>query len=417
MTALCSGGTSSAQTGFGTAVAVGVAQIAATLNNVPTTLAVLAAGYIGAVGYELSTFCSTDPPAMPTITAGDWAALVTVSDPVAHLAAQQKFQDMLANYFWPLFCKCDTTTTPAQPALPTPPSNIPTAQPPQVPIAPSVQPCWDAKAISEVAGGFPVFDWSQLLWDDNSTATAPTSNDRVYTAQNKPAQVSMTVKCDNATGSNPITAVSITVLEFDTGGTLQHTYATGVGATETLTFSPALTAGTLNFSVNFTYANHSAAPTGSCSGEVTMWCPGQPVGLPQSPCCPPDPSVQAMLQTILALVTSIYQSEPTPITSYADGTAHAGLSGDGTITLVDSALAIRVNITTDPTYLGLSVGSPNYLFDRGFIVPVINSSPVHGVDRLVFNPQFFALPELTEQIGYSLSPGVVVTITELTAGP
>lgn len=103
MPALCGGGTSSARSGFGASVAVGIAQIAALLNNVPTPLAFAAAGYLGLVGFELSTFCNTDPPAAPTISGGDWAALLSVSDPVSHLAAVSKFQNLFAANLWCTF--------------------------------------------------------------------------------------------------------------------------------------------------------------------------------------------------------------------------------------------------------------------------------------------------------------------------
>lgn len=414
----CGGGSSSARPGFGTAVAVGVAQIAATLNNVPTPLAVLAAGYIGAVGYQLSTFCNTDPPAMPTIDGGDWAALLTVSDPVGHLAAQQKFQDMLANYFWPLFCQCDSTTTPAQPALPAPPADLPTANPPQVPTAPTSGNCWDATVTWDAAVGDPDGNvlWNKVLWPDNVPADSNTSHRVVPTPL--PSEIVMTLTV-HGSGGTPVTQVSGHIACLAQDGTLLQDFLSTPANSPTCTVTVVPPANTHAIHVG-SGASTSAgtAGTGTYDMNIIMYCSGQSPNTPLSPCCPPDPSLQASLNTILSLVQAIYEGTPTPLTSYADGTAHSTLSGDGTITLAEAKpLAVRVDITTDPSYLGEAAGFTPYLFDRGFIVPVINGAPIRAKNRLVFNPQMFALPALTEEVGYSLSPGVVVSITELTAGP
>ena len=120
---------------------------------------------------------------------------------------------------------------------------------------------------------------------------------------------------------------------------------------------------------------------------------------------------------IIGYLQSIFQSLPSPLSSYATGTVHAGLSGNGHIPLAGDALAALVNITTDPATLGADVGDPTFLFDRGYITPIINFGPVRGETRLVHNPQVYVLPALTEQIGYSLHPGVTISITELLRGP
>lgn len=418
MTAACGGGTSSAQTQFGTAVAVGVASIAATLNNVPTPLAMLAAGYIGAVNYELSTFCTSDPPAMPTITGGDWAALITVSDPVAHLAAQQKFQDMLANYFWPVFCKCDTTGTPAQPALPTPPSDLPTANPVQLPTAPTGgNACWSSSVEFPIVGNLFQFHYDKLLWNDGSSFASQPGNNTRALPNPPPTELVFTGVLDSS-GANPDTACTVRIDFLGSGGAV---LSSAQGATSTMSSVTVTSFPTGTLSLQFNVSGQGAQ-SGTVTGGVvmscTMFCAGQSPNSPAAPCCPPDPSLQATLNAIYSLVKSIYEGSPTPLTSYADGTAHAGLSGNGTVTLVESApLAVRVNITADSANLGQVAGDPVYLFDRGYIVPIVNSAPVRAVSRLVFNPQMFVLPALTEQIGYSLGPGVTVTITELTAGP
>lgn len=153
------------------------------------------------------------------------------------------------------------------------------------------------------------------------------------------------------------------------------------------------------------------------SGELKFFCSSQPQGSLNTSCCPPDPSLTALLQQLQSMVEAIYQAVGVPLHSYADGTAHTGLSGGGTVTLSEAAIAVRVNLTTDPASLGQAAGDPTFLYDRGFVVPIVNSAPIRNDVRLVYNPQMYLLPELTEQIGYYFHPGVVATVTELTAGP
>jgi len=140
MTALCGGGTSSAAPGFGLSVSVGTSVIAGALNNVPTPLAIALAGVLGVMNFELNTYCTTDPPAMPVFTAQDYVDALNTFDTVANIAAINKFRDALGNLFWPTFCKCDSVATPAPPSLPAPPSNLPVVNPPQLTPAPPTTP-------------------------------------------------------------------------------------------------------------------------------------------------------------------------------------------------------------------------------------------------------------------------------------
>lgn len=417
MTVLCGGGTSSGRPGFGLAVQVTTAQIAATLNNIPTPQAVAAAGFIGAINYELSTFCNTDPPPMPTMGALDWLALFSPFPLPGHFEAIAKFQDLLANIYWPVFCKCDSTTTPAAPALPAPPTNLPTFQPPQVPVAPSGGSCWHGveSAIPFTGVGLTPIDWRPLLWADPLEPLAANNNRHFAVGSMSSLQVTQTYH--NGAGSNPTTHfVQFTWAQPDGTVLATNTFAPAQvnGVPLVATDYPPTGAGLVT--INISMGGGTPPWTGTMDLDVQMFCTGQGPSTPISPCCPPDPSLSAALENMQALLLSIYQSLPSPLTSYADATVHTGLSGNGTLTLVDSPLAVRVAITTDVNK-GDDVGSPTFRFDRGYIVPIVNSAPIRGETRLVYNPQMYILPSLTEQIGYSLTPGEVISITELVRGP
>jgi hypothetical protein len=418
VTALCGGGASQARPGFGALVNVGTFQIGALLNNVPTPLAVAAAGYIGLVNYDLTTFCANDPPPMPTPTAADWAALLNPSAGAGHLAAVQEFLDLIGNLVWPVFCECASGTTPGPPALPTPPTDLPTVNPTGLPTGTAQQPCWDHSDNFTTTPSATYQDVTSLFVPYNATVTvtAPGGAETTTTAALIPTGVTQyTTDIHVTTPAPPDPGLALEVLLFNAAGTLVHreTLWSGNSGSGTATWQVTSTAVSWQVLAN----SNIGAGTDAFTMEFIFFCAGQSPANVTTPCCPPDPSLDAQLATILFLLNEIVASLPTPLSSYADGTAHTALSGNGTITLVGDALAIRVNITTDPGYLGLSAGDPPFLFDRGYIVPIVNSAPIRGTTRLVYNPQMYLLPALTEEIGYSLTAGVVATITELVRGP
>jgi hypothetical protein len=194
----------------------------------------------------------------------------------------------------------------------------------------------------------------------------------------------------------------------------------------TLNFSTPATAGTYSMRATFTIPSNAVFASidlGQASGgtiasaDVTMAWQCNDVSIGQVSGCCDDSAIIATLQYMQTVLNAIYQGLPRQLNSYADGTVHAGLTGNGTLTLVEAApLAVRVNITTDLAG-GVAAGAPQYLAGRGYIVPIINAAPVRDFVRLVYNPQMYVLPELTEQVGYTIPSGEVITITELVAGP
>jgi len=75
-----------------------------------------------------------------------------------------------------------------------------------------------------------------------------------------------------------------------------------------------------------------------------------------------------------------------------------------------------VTLTTIPARLGEAAGDPTRIFDAGYVTTITAEAP-QTTTRLTFGEQLILLPQLTEQIGYSLGAGVVATITEITRGP
>jgi hypothetical protein len=155
--------------------------------------------------------------------------------------------------------------------------------------------------------------------------------------------------------------------------------------------------------------------SGPCDYGIQVYCGTQLPNTLES-CCPPDPGVMLALNNIISMLNKLGVGSKPPI-GWTDGPVHAGLAGAGTITLQGATtIGIRVDMTAPPAGVSVTPGSPAFYWDSGFITPIAIGSPLRGW-RLVFNPESFALPEFTDQIGYTLLHGTQITITELLPVP
>lgn len=180
--------------------------------------------------------------------------------------------------------------------------------------------------------------------------------------------------------------------------------------------------GAWNFPTGATYwrADCGYTTSGNCGAALTpsnistqVYCGGQGPNSPDS-CCPPDPLTMLTLNNILQIVEEIEAKiGGTTLGPYVDGTRHRALSGNGTIAISPTAAAIRVEIDTSLTGYPNNPGDPNYYFSLGFVTPFALGTPLKG-QRLVYNRQIFSWPTYTDQIGYTLEPGLVVDLVELT---
>lgn len=397
MTAICGGGTSSQRSGFGATVALTVPAIAALLNNIPTVWAVPFAAYLGLVNYELNDFCSTDPPAVPTITAADVAALLTFLDPIGHTQAVAKFEQLVGAYAWYSLCKCDSVATPAPPAPPAAPVGLPSINPPAVgPSYPTGQACQrysfnvdQGTNIFPPAVKFPLADATFFDLHFSASIAHTTAN-----------QWGFNVFFYNSAGTQ-------------LGGSLNVGIATTGDFTHT---SGAPPAGAVSYAFN---AGPTSVPTPNFTGrvDVDVYCngaqPGGGGGAILQP-CPPDPIVTGLLSQILELVALI-QRQKVPF-AYVPGARHNGLTGNGQFA-VQGIIGASVIITTLPPYLGNLAGDPPELFDVGFVT-LGTVDGWHRSVRIDHSPTLVLPVEGSETLlGYSLAPGVVVDVLELRREP
>lgn len=395
MTTFCGGGPSAPIPGLAETIFVGPAAIGSLLNNIPTKWALPFAAYLGAKTYDLSVFCLTDPPADPGLTAADFIAMLDFFNPLVNGPAYAKFQQYVDRWFWFQFCYCPGIAPPALPTPPTEPVGMPAVNPPVNSPLPTA-PCWDKKILANVLVGF-----------DNGVSPdiCPTNNTPMSWSPNN-ATVNFTVNNDVAGASS----IQMNLAWFTAGGSFignVRSATTAPGGSGTV--SLARPSNGAIFFVDILWVSGTGSNTVSL--ELIMDCGnGAPTGY-QTPCCPPDPVLAGTLQQLLGLVTLI-QRQQVPF-GYIAGTAHAGLINQGTIA-VQGLIGAKVALTVLPGSYGRQLAEPTYLYDVGWWS--VGTADGFVADRRIQSSAQLWFPDdmgAMTVIGYSLSPGVVATITEL----
>jgi hypothetical protein len=398
VTAICGGGTSSAQAGFGEAIYVTPAAIGAFLNNIPTAWAVPLAAYIGAMTFRLSTFCTTDPPAVPTITAADIVALLNPYNPIPYGDAQQKLQDLVGAFMWYQLCKCDSVSTPAAPTPPAAPTNIPTINPVLVgPSYPTSIPCYEADNSHHFTGSLTGTDFSIPM-----TGVTRIIGDITYQSRTHETIGTPTLYAIARDASN--TALASCSMFMSSSTDRLHQDVSVPSGTTHVTFEWESSGGissALDLSAHWQFF---------CGGAG----PGVGVGPVPQP-CPADPYTLGLLDQILALAT-IIQRQQVPF-SYVLGTAHSGLSGAGHLS-VSGLLGAKVVLDSTGSSVGFYSGDPAEIYSAGWIT--WGNADGSSKREFITHSPFVSLPALAGQytrLGYTLGDGVSATITELVREP
>ena len=352
--------------------------------------------YLASKVYDLSVFCLTDPPADPGFTAADALHLLNVYNPVEFGPASEKMQQMVDRWFWYQVCQCHVGTTPAAPAAPAAPSGLPGIATPGACIDKTgsmTQHTSGTKNLipdPSVGGTFdPVAGLQSLTIELTHTPAATGAHDDF--------EIFFT-RCDDLTCTfGHTTQVSIILHQGE------HRFWTPpIGATD--------------LKYVFTSSSHGGGLTDDrVDAHLVGQCNGTPIGPGANGCCPPDTNIQAELDKILGLVTLI-QRQIVPF-GYVPGTVHTALTGHGVLS-VTGLIGVKIDITTDPTTLGVEGNTPPILFDRGFFTWGTPDGYPQS-ERLERTHQL-SLPNRASaftDFAYDLHPGVEVTITELVREP
>lgn len=411
----CSGGPTTLRPGVQNTAVLSSAAIEAVLLFVAEPLAALLAVPLAQFDYDSFTICSSPPPDDPGLTPADAANVLNFADPTVSGPAIQKLHTWFLSWYWYTLCECASTATPAPPTPSNPGGHV--SSNPGLPTGPAAAPCWSVDTNLSVPHSVNLIDYSPFVFPEFATQAitpgftgGPTAAPVIPTGASglhmewtldhnptPPNDVNLLVKFYNASGAH------LTDFGVSWDGTpalhLVNNFTFPAGATAWLAV-----------------LNNGDPGAHNVEFKVSFLCGGQSNNAPTVPCCPPDPLLETYLRQILGLLQSLYEGAAVPLRSYADSTVHAGLSGNGTLTLGATTLAVRVTLTTVPSSLGREAEAFTFYFDAGWITPVAVMTPMTSW-RVSYSPQLFPLPALTDQVGYSFAHGVVASITELVRGP
>jgi len=413
VTTLCSGGSSSAVDGFGEAVSITSAAIGGILNKYNRNWVIPLAGLLGGATYELTTFCASDPPALPTLTAIDAAELLQTLNPQLQQAAAQKFLQFIGYYAWFTFCKCDSVATPAPDTTPTEPPTWPTVDPPQIAPIPSAGCATFASPIQS----YPSAGWGSWVIPTTEPVAAFSPSPFTPRVQLPTGATTMAFTWSIGGGAPSTITSTFTYNFYDSAGTfISGSNRTINSSFTTFTVDVAVPSTAVFFQCYVIVGGGTVTSPMLLSASATFYCNGQVPGAPATPCCPPDPTLALQVQQILQMVTLI-QRQAAPF-GYVYGDNHTGLTGHGSFA-VSSLIGVSVDVTTLPSSYGrIDAASPAEYFDLGFIT--LGTADGYEHSRRIDHDGTLLIPPgagLFTAVGYSLSPGVEVAIRELVREP
>jgi hypothetical protein len=394
VTVVCGGGTSGPNFGTAAVIDMSTGVLALRLAALGMGWAVPLIALVSLAPLTLSTFCGTDPPAMPTFTSAETNALLQLNLGSADfVSGLGKAKDLFLNIVWNDFCQC-TSGALIPPVWPTtPPAGTPITQIPQLGLG---SPC-------QVLGPQGPFTGSSV-----GTFVYLTS---LAFDKPKPLVHRVTMTLDAVAlatwgWSNPVVVYEAAFV-YQTPIPMPQI---AVGTWQAVLQAPIVSD---HLETRATTANVSAV--GTMTQELETFCDLTLGASGQPQCCPPDPGTAGVLSAILNLVTLI-QRQSVPF-GYVTGAVHVGLSGAGVIE-ISGLLGIHVAITTLPTSYGVLGTSPAAYFDAGFLTFGVDDG--YGSSyRLNRNPLALFPPRCSAftDLAYDLPPGTVVTVTELLREP
>lgn len=341
--------------------------------------------FLSPFAFDTSGFCASEPPDFPELTPADLAGIFSGQ-------SGPKLAQLAQHVLWWEFCECIGGGTPAAPVV-NPPADLPV-----------IQPAPYAACAEEHGEHVDVNQWGQF--DTIGTAAVHKMTPAGATA----LRLTVTIVAQG-TGSGSTRDSTASLIHFDAAGT-QLAPSQGVLVAVT---DPGMTA-SLDYAVPPTSASYyvytqcqpggGPCPAGRhVAADVRFFCGGEPNRL-QPECCPPDPRLTAALERIEHLVTLV-QRQAVPFAYVPQGET-AGLSGNGELQ-VDGLIAVTVLLTTLPPYYGMAEGSPDAIFDVGWL-SLGTADGFEAPRPIRTSPMFLRVGAEVTKIGYSFSPGIVATI-------
>jgi hypothetical protein len=406
VTGPCSGaGVGTPKAGLSAIQYVGPASIGGALAGLSGWEGAAVGASIGLLTYDLSTFCPDGPAAMPSFDATDIANILYFPYLPTSAASLQKLRDFVSNLFWPLMCDCSSgaSTLGAPSAFPADGSQVISVGVPNVV-------CQGLTNSNGTSG--PYVAPAGL----GTYTSGSTSNPLAYIQWPTAIPTSFRITLNNQI----VSGAGVTmVFAYEQRATYSTSHSGGVptvsvapGATQVRTITADPTKAIFELWVDSSTGSGGSTLTGT---TIEAFCGGAAPGGTQQPCCPPDAATQAQLDQILAMVTLI-QRQSAPF-GYVYGDNHTALTGNGSFA-VSGLIGCSVDVTTLPDSYGRAVGSPERLFDLGFVT--LGTADGYEQSRRIDSDGTLFLPPQSgafTAIGYTLSPGVEVSIRELVREP
>lgn len=401
--------------GVGLNIVVTATAIEGLVGIFETPLAALAIlPIVAGKAYYLQSFCNAPQPADPILTDLDFKAALDLSDFGATGRAGQRINQWLDFMMWPLLCNCADGTAPPPVANTTVPGLGANTG---LPGAATGVTCWKATAVFKSAT-------VQVTWFNSLTPKTTDLPGTGFPAGQQPQHLPVPIP----------TSVSVSVTTHGLIGPaanwawdLEYLDATGALIPATGIFSPSLNGDRTYAAAGPVPANAAGIqflatgpvpnqPQFSYDVDLNYYCGTNTPTTPQVPCCPPDPSMDVRLRRIEQFEQIIIGLLGQQLLGHTDGTRHSHLTGNGSVVLVDSVTAVRVEVTSSLTDWDVNPGVPNYYFSLGFITSIAAGSPLKGW-RLVYGSQTYPIQPYSDQIGYTLAEGVSIDLVELLPAP
>ncbi len=370
---------------------------------------------------DVDAFCAVDPPTFSVPTGPEIFDFITNGNFANVTLVNTFIQNITRAYLWYSTCQCASVVTPAPPAAPSAPANLPAVNPPIVGLPTGA--CLTESFSGSLGASDARMDLrTGTVCDAGGASPTCLSLARPIPAGATNLQVHETVSAPGHDDANTAHFWLATVFFYTASTFVSQVSLTvndaGVGEAPNSSNHSAVVAVPSTATQYVVVANTGTGGFGwSASATVDWFCgaPGTVTGPPPACCTSSDPVTQSTLNQILQMVTLI-QRNSVPF-AYIPGASHSGLSADGTLT-IPSCIGMLVTITTVPGYSGVELGSPNEIFDIGWF----SWGTADGFGERVLihkNPQLSFAEKASQftRFGYSLNPGVVATIQELYAEP
>ena len=354
---------------------------------------------------DVLAFCSSEPT-LPSLTGVTIGAVLAGGELGASIVAAEAITQIALYYLWLGLCECASgSATPATP--PSAPSGLPSVNPPGV-VSPTLATPCAYRSYLTLAG---------LQADTYVVEPSNTTDSSLKIPIGVPGATSFraTFSVVNTYGSNHVVTRGTDHIQFfDLAGTDKGTYSDlAQSGNMTQVLSGPIPVNAYQFRAEV----FGDATLRNDHGLVSIewYCAGQFPGQPLPGCCPPDATAQGLLKQILESVT-LLQRQAAPF-SYVYGDNHTALSGHGSFAVAD-LLGVSVDVTTLPDSYGRSDGSPEILFDIGYVT--LGTSDGYAASSRISSDGTLHIPPLGgvyTVVGYTLRPGVEVSIRELVREP